>query len=224
MPFDASQVMENIKRGMSPNDKKQTSNHQLALASCLDDMALRYKSIAGVSNYEVSITAGDRSITLSGTNDNLQDIWFIKIGSGVDQKTLIYKSPEVWFDNYDNPAVGAGIPTYYTIIAVDNGFPIVKVDVPFSAPDTMLVYYFLYADQNRLSGFRSTAAITIGAKAYFYGIETEKGAALYANFANLIVLSKAQDDYKKKSQRKFAVNKIDQSVMTQIKVYNNERF
>jgi hypothetical protein len=167
-----------------------------------------------VKSYNVSITSSTREKTLTGNNNDLRYIYYLKIGSGDEQKTLKYRPPEVFIEKYDNPSAAADIPTYYTILESDDGSPTVKFNVPFAASDTLIVYYFSQTSLQNLSRFRSMTAVVACALAYFWGVASEKGIVQYQLYEKLMNLTKESDKFNQRHDTKFTMNTFNEQVRT----------
>lgn len=213
MLFDKDQVIELVKKGLSPAEKKQGGSIELSLLAALDDIATRMKSVASVKSDTVSIAGGDRTATLSGSNDDLWQIYYLKYGTGNEQKLLTYVPVKRFLEDYDNPGIGSGIPSRYTILVTnDEGFPTIKFDVPASASDTLTVYYFAEQSAEDLSKFRSAAAVVQCTLAYFKGIGTEAGLVHYATFERLVELARSSDKFEARPEHMFSANKLDRTM------------
>ena len=195
MPYDLSEVIDDIKSQVSDVDRKKTAKIHVAIGLCLDDMSERMKSVAMIENYTVSVTADSRTVTLEGDNLDMQQIYYLKWSTGDDQKPLVYKPPEYFIEEYDNPSAAAGVPTYYTILLNDDGFPIVKFNCPVSSTDTLTVYYFKEALPENMARFRSKIAVMCGALSYFKGRVTSEGKEWYRAFEVAVVLAMSSDAY-----------------------------
>jgi len=214
MLFDSETVIDAMKAQMSPSEKRADKKISTSLISVLDDMSTRMRSIAMVKNYTVSLATSDRTKTLTGNNNDLSYVYYLKIGSGDDQKLVRYRPPERFIEQYDNPSANAGIPAFYTIFESDDGSPTIKFDVPLEASNSLLVYYFAQTSQQNISRFRSMSAVVAGALAYFWGVASEKGAVQYALYKELMGLTKESDKFNQRHDTKFVMNKFNRDVRT----------
>lgn len=214
MLFDSETVIDAMKIQMATAEKRADKKISTALISVLDDMATRMRSVAMVKNYTVVLATLDRTKTLTGNNDDLRYIYYLKIGSGEKQKLLRYRPPEKFIEKFDNPSATAGIPTYYTIFESDEGSPTIKFDVPLAASSSLLVYYFAQTSQQNISRFRSMTAVVAGALAYFWGIADDKGVVQYALYKELMGLTKESDKFNQRHDTKFTMNAFDEEIRT----------
>lgn len=221
MLFDSETVIDAMKAQMATAEKRRDKDISTAIISVLDDMAVRMRSVAMVKNYTVSLAVSDRTKTLTGNNNDLRYIYYLKIGSGEEQEPLRYRPPERFIEKFDNPSAAAGTPTYYTIFESDDGSPTIKFDVPLQATDSLLVYYFAQTSQQNISRFRSMSAVTAGALAYFWGIASEKGAVQYGLYKELMGLTKESDKFNQRHDTKFVMNRFNEEVRA-IAIQKNE--
>lgn len=212
MPFSFVSVVEDVKRQLPPDDARQINRIESAVNLALYDMAARMKSINQVRNYDISVAASTRTVTVEGEYADIRYIWFVKYGTGSEQKPLEYVAPEFFVEKYDDPSVAVGTPTYYSILTNDYGKPVVKFDVPTEQADTLTVYYFCEPTQQNISRFRSPTAIITGALAYFYGKATEIGTKLYQDFKEMVALERESDPHMADPDRRFKMNKFDREV------------
>ncbi len=212
MLFDLDQITKTVQDHLSDTEKSKEEEVTRALNQCLDDLTISLQSVGFIKTYDVSITAGDRTVTLTGDNNDLRDILYLKIQSGDDQKLLKFKSVAEFLEKYDNPSASADTPTYFTIIMGADGFPTVKVDCPWSAADTMVVYYFSDYSPQSMARMRTGAAIVQGTLAYFWGIQTQQGANCYLHYEKLIRKAINSDPWLKHSGE-IALNEVDANVL-----------
>ena len=212
MPYDLSEVVDDVKSQLDSNDAKKSSKIYSSIGLCLSDLADRLKSVAMVEDYTVSVAASSREVTLTGDSFDLESVYYLKWSTGDDQKPLYYRPPEYFLEEYDNPSEAADGPTYYTIILNDAGMPIIKFDCPTSKTDTLTVYYFKEALPENMARFRSKIAVIKGALAYFYGLDTEKGAIWYAAFKEAAMMARSSDSFVADEQPKMILSKVHRDI------------
>lgn len=214
MLFDSETVRDAMKAQMETAEKRNSEKISTAIVSVLDDMGTRMRSVAMVKNYTESLATSDRTKTLTGNNNDLSYVYYLKIGTGEEQKLLRYRPPERFIEKYDNPSASAGTPAFYTIFESDDGSPTIKFDVPLAASNSLLVYYFAQTSQQNISRFRSMSAVVAGALAYFWGVASEKGMVQYGLYKELMGLTKESDKFNQRHDTKFVMNKFNKEVRT----------
>jgi hypothetical protein len=224
MIFDKSQVEDLIKQNLSSAEKRQSGKINISIAAALDEMMTLMQPRAMVRKQEVSISTDDRTKTLSGINNDLNQIYYLKYGTGDEQAVLEFVSVSRFLDLYDNPSADSGVPTKYTIIESSSGFPVVKFDVPAEEADTLIVYYFVDPDPDMISHFRSAAAIVHGALAFFWGTSTEKGAVAHGNFKSLIKAAREADNWHHNPNLKFTYGTLDRAARVIIQDLTDGRY
>lgn len=212
MIFDKATVIAGIKDQLKPADKSKGKKIDRSLAFALDDYTLRLADSGLLTNYDVPVAANDRSVTISGENNDLKYLFAVKYGTGEDQIVLTHVDKKQFLRDYDDPSATAGDPKFFMILSNDEGFPVVKFNVPALDATTMTVYYWPDLTAENLGQSRSAVAPMTGAVAYFYGVTTEIGAIQYALFEKLAGLSKGSDHFLKRVEKKFDLNKFDRDV------------
>ena len=223
MILDKSIVEQGVKLGMSSTDKARQEDIELAMILCLDDLANKLKSKSHMLNYDVTVSVDDRTKTLTGNNNDLKYIFAIKYGTGTEQVLMTYIDQKKFFVNYDSPSATSGTPSVFTILSSSEGFPIVKFNVPADSATTMTVYYYPDITPDNISFGRSAGMIVVGTKAYFYGIETDRGNNLYQQYKELVMGSRAGDHFMDRPGRRFEMSQADQDIRTVIKNIKNLR-
>jgi len=210
--FDKATVIAGIKDQLrSAADRGNLKKIERSLSFALDDYTLRLADSGLLTNYDVSISAGDRTVSIPGENDDLKYLFIVKYGTGEDQKPIDFVDKKQFLRDHDNPAATAGTPKFFTILSTTDGFPVLKFNVPALAATTITVYYWLDMTPENIGQTRSGAAITVGAVAWFYGIGGA-GAIEYAAYEKLAALSKGSDHFLKKVEKKLDLNKFDRDV------------
>lgn len=223
MIFDKSQVLEGAKMTLSASDKKRTKHLNLALGLCLDDMCMRLKSTSFLENYTESLNAGDRTVTLYGANMDLRYIFHIKLLASSDKQPLDRVDPEQFLKDYDDPSAPRGEPHFYTVLASDQGYPIVKLDRPLQTDDTMTVYYFSDMTPDNITKARSIAAAVAGTLAYFHGTVEGDGLTYYQRFEQLVQLARASDGFESHAPAGFRMSETDRNIYGNINTIRNRR-
>ncbi len=212
MIFDKATVIAGIKDQLrSAADRGKLKKIERSLSFALDDYTLRLADSGLLTNYDVSISAGDRTVSIPGENDDLKYLFRVKYGTGDSQKTIDFVDKKQFLRDHDSPAATAGTPRVFTILSTTDGFPVLKFDVPALAATTITVYYWLDMTPENIGQTRSGAAITVGAVAWFYG-PGSGGAAEYAAYEELASLSRGSDHFLKKVEKRFGLNKFDRDV------------
>jgi len=223
MILDKAKILNLVKGWLTATERKNTAKIELALLSALDDMSMRIKTSALITKYEEPITSGTREKVIKGQNKDLRDIFYIKIGSGSGQKVLEARPLDVFLKNYDKPSATSGIPEYYTVSYSDDGYPVVKFDVPFESDDTMEIYYFLRANTALIKRFRSSAAVAHCTLAYFYGSNSENFIGPYSTYKGLMVLARESDSQRARVKSKFVSSDHDTNVNIEAKNLSSKR-
>jgi len=223
MLFNLASIIELIKDQVTATEAHDTAKIRRCIGLCLDDLATRLKSDSMLTVDTDTIAAGTRETKLTGASNDLQHIYMLKYGTGASEILLEYKDPEYFVRNFDDPSVSAGTPTYYTILVADEGYPKVKFDVPTSASDTLTIYYILAPSLELISYFKSSAAIIHGTLAYFYGLKTPEGTALYANFNAAAARLRAIDSFLRHSVKQLSIGGAQLEAMKAAKNLRNNR-
>jgi hypothetical protein len=221
--FDKSQVIAGVKMGLSSAEAKRSKDITLALGLCLDDMCMRLKSTSFLENTEKSLSAGDRTVTLTGANNDLRYIFHIKLAGSIDKQPLDRIDPEQFLKDYDDPSATNGEPEVYTVLSSEDGKPTVKFDRPLLTDDTLTVYYFSDMTPENISKARSVAAAVAGTLAWFHGIATPEGAGYYAKFEDLVVLSRASDSFESNAPAHFRMSEDDRGIYLAMQTIRSRR-
>ncbi len=212
MIFDKATVIAGIQDQLrSSADRSNLNKIERSLNFALDDYTLRLADSGLLTNYDISISAGDRTVSVPGENDDLKYLFIVKYGTGNDQKPLEFVDKKQFLRDYDNPNATAGTPRFFTMLSTTDGFPVLKFNVPALAATTITVYYWQDMTPENIGQTRSGVAIMAGGVAYFYGV-LGGGAGEYALFEKLAGLSKGSDHFLKKVEKKFNLNKFDRDV------------
>ena len=223
MLFAKTQIIAGMKMQFrKPSDKAKSAEINLALALCLDELSNLIQSDSFVTSYSPSVAASDREITLRGAGNDLKFLFGIKYGSGETQALLTYEGPAIFLRDFDNPAATAGTPTVFTILTGNDGFPVIKFNVPAQAATTLTVYYWPEITPDNVQRGRSMAAIVTGAIAYFYGIDKE-GAGAYERFRQAIKNMRGADDFMPRKSTKLGLSKHQKDVFSLRRTMQNRR-
>jgi len=216
MQFDKTQALALMKMGMSSADKRRTADHTLAMGAALDDLATRLQSDSYVTSYTVSATANDRDLQLRGNNNDLHSIFAIKMGEDAEQRVLDYVPKKRFLKDYDDPSTTAAAPAKYTQISSEEGYPIIRFDCPPETAEELTVYYWSQMNADNISAARSITAVVLGTKAWFYGVETDRGIVLYEQFKAAVRVARESDDFHGKPTSEFQLSRQDQLIRRQI--------
>lgn len=223
MLLDKDKVLEGVRLVLNKVDQARKADQELALQLCLEELSTKLKSSSQLLNYEISVAAGTREVTVEGSNTDLRYIYALKYGSGLTQNVLDHKDNKIFLREYDSPSEAAGIPTIYTHLSSSNGFPIVKFNKPTLSADTLTVYYFPDIDEGNISLARSATAMIDGTLAYFYGKGDERGAIYYQHFREMIKVARAGDDFTLNYQKSFRISKEDNDIRKAGRLMLNKR-
>ncbi len=212
MIFDKATVIAGIKDQLrSAADKGRLEKIERSLSFALDDYTLRLADSGLLTNYDITISAGDRTVSVPGENDDLKYLFMVKYGTGDSQKVIDFVDKKQFLRDHDSPAATAGTPRVFTMLSTTDGFPVLKFDVPAASATTITVYYWQDMTPENIGQTRSGVAIMAGGVAYFYGV-TGGGAGEYALFEKLAALSRGSDHFLKHIEKKFGLNKFDRDV------------
>ncbi len=233
MPLDKGVVIKRAKMALYGADKKNTTELELALASALDDLSMRLKSEAFITNYTETVPSGSRTHTLTGQFNELKRIFALKLGDGTEQRVLEYVNPQQFLREHDRPDAvvtpSVGNPNKYTILDSDDGHPIVKFNLPLAQAETITVYHYVELTVNNVAASRSAAALVAGTIAYFCGIKNPllqnpdgttkrpSGSSYYTEFKSLAALSRASDTFTPLETKEFELSKQDKRIRSTVK-------
>ncbi len=223
MIFDKATVIAGIKDQLKPADRSQLKKIARSLAFALDDYTLRLADSGLLTSYDEDVAADDRSVAIPGENDDLKYLFAVKYGTGDSQIYLEHVDKERFLKKYDNPNAAAADPKFFMILSNDEGFPVVKFNVPALEATTMTIYYYPDMTAENLGQTRSGVAVMAGAVAYFYGVFSGEGAVQYALFEKLAALSKGSDHFLKTVKKKFGLSQFDQNVRAHQATIRNRR-
>lgn len=212
MIFDKKQVIDGVKLALMPKEKVRSGAMNLALGLCLDDMCMRLKSTSFLEVTTESMTAGDRTITLAGANNDLRYIFSLKLAASTNGLPLERKDQKIFLRDHDDPNAEAGEPTFYTVLTSDYGKPTVKFDRPLQTDDTLTVYYFSDMTPENITKARSVAAAVAGTTAYFFGIKSDRGAPYYDSYRELVMLARASDNFESIAPSGFQMSDADRQI------------
>ena len=195
MIFDETAVLKLVKVNLTAAQKTKTEGLRLSMACALDDLSMRLRSASGIKSYTVSVSANSREVTLRGEADDLRYIFALKIGSGDYERILKYRDPELFLEKYEDEDATADYAKYYTQITASDGFPVIRFSEPLAAAETLTVYYYVDVTPDNMVFMRSISAVVAGTLAYFHGVDSERGIALYMQFKELAALARASDNF-----------------------------
>ena len=212
MFFDKTAVIELVKVQLTSTERKRTKEIEVALGGALDEYALMIRSENHITSYEVSVAINDREKELRGENDDLRNIFAIKIGSGDQQRILFYDPPDQFIQQYDVGETQAGAVRRFTVMHSTEGFPVIRFDVPSQTAETMTVYYHQDMGPENMILAKNLSAIAQGTLAWFFGIADERGQAHNAKFVRLAMLSRAADNVVPEYSVQIRLSKDDQDI------------
>lgn len=212
MILDKTQIIALAMQDLAPADRKNSVRLEGAFAAALEDLGLRLRSKGMLKSYTTTVAASTRSLSLSGENDDLKHIYALKWGSGENERVLEYVNDKQFLDQYDSSQASAGYPSKFTILGGDDGFPVVKFDVPTLIAESLLVYFLPELSPDNIGLARSSIALVSGTVAYFYGKGTEIGLPYYQQFKELAALSKSNQDFLEDPHQEMPLNKEDHNI------------
>ena len=213
MQFNKASTIDAVQRGLSVGQKKDTAGIELALGLAIDDLAKRTRSSKYMRSYDLSVTAALREIEVSGADDDLAHIFALKLGSGVNQRTLEWCDPQSFLRDYDDPTEPAGRPTVYTILTHSaTGFPTVRVNAPLVETETMKVLYYLQVTGNSAVALPATVLVQ-GTLAYFFGTSTGEGSVAYERFKEACRIERSMASMNPEAGRRFRLNREDRAII-----------
>lgn len=195
MIFDKTQAMKLVKQPMTNVERSKTSQLTLAMGVALDDLSMRLRSKGFMRSYETTISANARTHNITGENNDLRSIFALKLGSDSFQRVLEYVEPQEFLRDYDSPEAATGRPNKYTQLISDGGYPTLRFNKPLVVAEVLKVYYYTDMTPDNISAGRSISAVVTGTQAYFWGIQSVKGAPYYDAFEKLAALARASDTY-----------------------------
>ncbi len=209
--FSRVSIIKAAKMSLIPADRKKNDEISLALSSAVEDMAMRLYGAGIVAYTTEEMAAGTRTVDLRGENDDLDHILFLNITTNTSSPLIDYKSRTYFLRKLNAPNTPAGIPEFYTVLTDDDdGYPTIKFNCPTSEAYTLEIYYFPEGSPENISRFKNPICLIHGTVAYFYGAETERGAAAYANFEKLVGIARAADKYPAHRTQKFAPSRAEE--------------
>lgn len=217
MFFSVTQVLDLVKISLSVADKKRTKQMRLAMGAALDELSMRLKSKSFITSYSTSLAAATREETLRGENDDLRYLFALKIGTGSQERVLDYKDPNTFLQDYDDADIPAAYPNFFTIIKSSDGYPTIRLSAPLSTAETLVVYYYKDITPDNVSFARSIAAVAVGTKAYFFGLETEAGERAYSHFRELAALARASDSFLSEDPTEILLSRQDRVIRNELK-------
>lgn len=222
MLFDKAKVLELVRMGMPETDKRKTAMQEMALGAALDDLALRLRPKSFLTSYDEALLSGVRELELSGQNDDLREIFAIRVGTGDKFRILEYKTPQDFLATFET--TDSGYPAYFTVLtgSVD-GFPLVRFDVQAAQQETMTVYYHMDMTPDNVALAKSISAIAAGTIAYFYGTKSEVGAPYYEQFKELATLTRETNTFVNKPILDVPLNDQERSVMETLREIRRSR-
>ncbi len=223
MIFDKATVIAGIKDQLKPADRSKGKKIDRSLAFALDDYTLKLADSGLLTNYDVDVAADDRSVAIPGENDDLKYLFAVKYGTSDSQIVLTHVDKVQFLRDYDNPNATAADPKFFMLLSNDEGFPVVKFNVPALEATTMTVYYYPDMTAENLGQTRSGVAVMAGAVAYFHGIASDVGVVQYALFEKLAALSKGSDHFLKTVKKKLGLSRFDRNVRAHQATIRNRR-
>ncbi len=212
MIFTKETALNLVRQGMTPTERRNVNAQENAMAAALDDLAMRMRSASFLGSYTVNLSTGDRQKTLTGEANDLRHLFALAIGSGEDARVLEYEETQEFLRDHNDPNATAGKPDRFTVLGSEEGYPVVRFNCPLEEDETLTVYHYVDVTPENVSMVRSIPAVVFGTKAYFYGLESERGALLYVAFKELAALSREADTFTPAVSISLPLSRDDQSI------------
>lgn len=217
MLFNKATTIQLIKRSLSTSEKKDTAGIEIALGAAIDDLAKRTRSSRFLRSYDLSVAATLREKEVNGNNEDLAHIFALKLGTGVNQRTLEWVDPQSFLRDLDSPTVSAGLPQKYTILTYSSeGWPIVRFDRPLGGTETMKVLYYIEVTGDAPVPMPATVLVQ-GTLAYFWGTGRQEpgrdGFMAYERFKEAARIERASASMNPEAGRRFRLNRDDRAIM-----------
>ncbi len=212
MIFDYESCMDLVKIPLKSSDRRRTAALKLAMGAALDELAMRLRSKSYLSSYEVTVAADAREKTLTGENNDLRQIFALTLGSGANYRVMIYRDPQRFLRDHNDPQASARRPGYWTQLVASGGAPTVRFSAPLSEAETLKVYYFQDMTTENISAARSISVVSQGTLAYFKGVGEPDGINYYKSFHELAALSRAADTFTPEVQTTMPISREDKTI------------
>lgn len=210
--FDKAAVFTIVDQALDPTNRRKTQAKEVALAVCMDQMGQMLRSRGFIRSYEESLAKDTRTATIRGESYDLRSIFALKLGTGTTARILEYIDPQQFLRDYDNSDEDAGLPTKFTILKAEDGYPEVKFECPLLTADTLTVYYHVELTPDNMAMSRSISAAAAGTLAWFFGIATEPGQVYYMQFKELVRLSREADTFLPEAPLEFRLPRQDRNI------------
>ena len=212
MIFDFVSCMKLVKIPLKTADRRRTAELTLAMGAALDELAMRLRSKSFISSYGITLSAATRETTLTGVNNDLRQIFALTLGAGVHYRVMIYRDPQQFLRDHNDPRASAGYPVYFTQLVASGGAPTVRFSEPLVASETLKVYYFQDMTTDNISAARSISAVSQGTLAYFFGLTEGAGLNYYNSFHELAALSRAADTFLPNAPVEMGLSREDKAI------------
>lgn len=198
-----------VKDWLTPEQRSATARINRAFASALDEMSLSLKPKSLLRSHTQTVAANTRSVTLSGENDDLRSIFAVKYGDNENQVVLTFVDPSKFLRNYDNPAVQADTPAYFTFLASVEGKPSLKFNCPTVISASLVVYYNPEMTPEMTAELTSVSTLANGTASYFFGAHTQEGQVYDAKFRNSLTKLLGDNTFLAPPDKRFGVSERD---------------
>ncbi len=223
MLMTLEEVKLQIRDQLDPAERKDANRIDRAIKLAVDEISQRYKPIALLKSYDITVAANTREVVIAGESDDIDEIAFLKFGTGALEDDMEYIPPNRFIEEYDDPSEAAGVPTKFTILESDDGRPKVKFDCPTATQDTLLVYYSSVLTPNKVERVKSATVLVYMSLKHFWGIATEKGARAGAEALALIPVSSAANQNLHKGTSQLGINEHDRNAQDWAVAQRNNR-
>lgn len=229
MIFDLESVINQIKRtlkNVNVADAARADDITASLGLCLDDLATRFKAQGGfLKSYTESISVGDRTVTVTGTQNDFRNLFALRFATSDYIRILEYKDPQQFLRDHDTDiTVTNSKPSIYTVLSTsDSGLPTIRFNRPSDSTATLTIYYVPDITLGSINRAKSVSAIVNGSLAYFYGLGEGRGLNFYNTYKELVTHMRSSDDIHVSAISKFISSRNTQEVGAIRWVLRNKR-
>jgi hypothetical protein len=211
--ISVKQIKDQVRSVLSPSDRSRSTDIDRSYEFAIADLTNKFMQRNRLKIQKVSVSASARTVTLPGISYELSKIFYIRYGTGDDQRLLTHIDLPEFLKKYSSPSAAAGTPLYYTDIGLDDDtqLPEIKFDVPAQAATTMELYYFTEANPNQIQDSMAPALANC-TLAYFYGIGTEAGAPYYQAYRMNVGDAKAKEKVVVDKESRFIQDKPEEDI------------
>ncbi len=158
---------------------------------------------------EIDVGASDRTVDLLADQD-IDSLFYIRYGTGEDQKLLTYVPLSEFLKKYSNPSAAVGTPSCYTLMGInpESGLDQIKFNVPAVSATTLELYYYMDVNLGFVKGSQGPALVN-ATTAYFFGVGSEQGVGYYNAYRANIRDARAKNKKVVDNESQFIPNQTD---------------